>query len=118
MDAQKHKDPGIRWVYFDVLEDECSVIVQGDARYFLLLMPGERKAYVSDVCPHRGGPLHMGSSDATCAKIRCPWHKYSWSTKALGARVAPAVRRGKCWSVALREAGGTPYKLNRKIVLQ
>jgi nitrite reductase/ring-hydroxylating ferredoxin subunit len=104
------------WTYFDVSEEECSVIVHGSRRYFLLRITENRKAFVADTCPHRGGPLHMGAWDSSCSKIRCPWHKLSWGLKALGARVVPAIRRGQRWSVVLPKAETQPYKLRRKVV--
>lgn len=104
------------WTYFDLSEDDCNVIIHGDRRYFLFKIADDRKAFVSDGCPHRGGPLHMGSWDASCAKIRCPWHKYSWGEKAVSTRLIPAIRRGRQWSVVLPRAVARPYKIRTKIV--
>ena len=109
-------DTSPHWTYFEISEDDCSVIVHGDRRYFLLRIGGDRTAFVADACPHRGGPLHMGSWDSSCAKIRCPWHKQSWAIEALLHRVLPAIRQGQHWSVVLPAARGRPYKLKRKVV--
>jgi nitrite reductase (NADH) small subunit len=109
-------DTSSHWKFFDVSEDECSVIVHGDRRYFLLRVGEDRRAFVADACPHRGGPLHMGSWDASCSKIRCPWHKHSWGLDALRVRTLPGIRRGRRWSVVLPDARARPYPLKRRVV--
>jgi nitrite reductase (NADH) small subunit len=115
-ESRESEEP--RWTYFDVSEDECSVIVHGDRRYFLLRISKNRRAFVSDACPHRGGPLHMGSWDLSCSKIRCPWHKHAWKPDALGIRTLPAIKRGRHWRVVLPGTQARPYKLRRRIVSQ
>jgi nitrite reductase (NADH) small subunit len=118
MHETRPDDTAPRWAYFDVSEDECSVIVHGDRRYFLLRISKHRTAFVADACPHRGGPLHMGSWDSSCSKVRCPWHRHAWGLEALGSRVLPAIRRGRQWSVVLPDSRARPYKLKRRVVSQ
>jgi nitrite reductase/ring-hydroxylating ferredoxin subunit len=116
MNDSVQTEAGRGWTYFEVSEEECSVIVHGSHRYFLLQITEDRAAFVSDTCPHRGGPLHMGAWDSSCAKIRCPWHKLSWSPQALGTRMVPAIRRGQRWSLVLPQVEAQPYPLRRKVV--
>jgi hypothetical protein len=65
MHETRPDDTAPRWAYFDVSEDECSVIVHGDRRYFLLRISKHRTAFVADACPHRGGPLHRFAARGT-----------------------------------------------------
>ncbi|MEU2118023.1 Rieske 2Fe-2S domain-containing protein [Streptomyces sp. NPDC016459] len=44
-------------------------------------------------CPHRGGPLHLGTPDADNRRLVCPWHERGTSLSRL-RRLVPAVRTG------------------------
>lgn len=46
-------------------------------------------------------PLHMGEWSAACGRLRCPWHKHTWTERALLARALTAVRSGTRWTVVL-----------------
>ncbi|MFG2910290.1 MULTISPECIES: Rieske 2Fe-2S domain-containing protein [unclassified Kitasatospora] len=44
-------------------------------------------------CPHRGGPLNLGTPDPTGRRLVCPWHERGSSLSRLRRQV-PAVRSG------------------------
>jgi hypothetical protein len=74
----------------------------GAQRAFLLAPPGEVPAVVAGRCPHRGGPLALGTFEPLGRRWRCPWHGQKHSLLALQACGFPAIRRGDGWLVAIR----------------
>lgn len=73
----------------------------GTERAFLLAPPGETPAIVAGRCPHRGGPLALGTFDCRDRRWRCPWHGQKHALPALRRHDFPAIRRGNRWLVAL-----------------
>lgn len=47
---------------------------------------------LSTQCPHRGGPLQLGKSNADTGDITCPWHGNTISFSFLQKKALPAVR--------------------------
>lgn len=47
-------------------------------------------------CPHRGGPLHLGTAreEGGVERLRCPWHGNQFSLSRLCARGVPTVQVG------------------------
>ncbi len=76
----------------------------GEVRAFLL---AATPAIVDGRCPHRGGPLALGSYDCRDRQWRCPWHGQKHALAALTARAFPAIRRGPHWLVAIEGAAPT-----------
>jgi len=69
-------------------------------------------------CPHRGGPLHLGSLDESLEFIVCPWHHNKTRVTALAGRSLPTVRRGSDVTVVVGvEAGETPHAIRRTFLL-
>ncbi|MFW5415266.1 Rieske 2Fe-2S domain-containing protein [Nocardiopsis sp. CNT-189] len=67
----------------------------GDELYFRI----ERDSGVSVIrsrCPHRGGPLHLGtvSAEGGAERLRCPWHGTEFPLARLCARGVPTVQAG------------------------
>jgi len=81
-------------------------IWRGDQRAFLLASPAELPVIINGRCPHRGGPLALGTFDCARRELRCPWHGQRHSLAQLHARALPAIRIGRTWLVAL--AGTDP----------
>jgi nitrite reductase/ring-hydroxylating ferredoxin subunit len=76
----------------------------GEARAFLLAPPDATPVIAEGRCPHRGGPLALGSYDCRDRQWRCPWHGQKHALAALQARALPAIRRGPHWLVAIEAA--------------
>lgn len=50
-------------------------------------------AIVPSTCPHRGGPLHLGSLSACKARLVCPWHDQQYPTNFLVRQGLPVIVR-------------------------
>lgn len=74
----------------------------GATRAFLLAPPNETPAIIAGRCPHRGGPLALGTFDCRDRRWRCPWHGQKHTLPLLRQRDFPAIRRGDRWLVAIR----------------
>ncbi|MFK7866633.1 MAG: Rieske 2Fe-2S domain-containing protein [Alphaproteobacteria bacterium] len=70
-----------------------SLRVVGKSRYFLYPDP-QRPMVLNAKCPHRGGPLHLGTFDCANHSITCPWHRIKYKQKQLERSSMPAVRVG------------------------
>lgn len=44
-------------------------------------------------CPHRGGPLHLGTIDPASNRLVCPWHGRGTTVTRWMSQAVPAVRR-------------------------
>lgn len=84
--------------------DEADTIWSGDRRAFLLTVPGGMPAVIDGICPHRGGPLGLGTYDCRTKVLRCPWHGRLHPHRFLLTRAWPALRVGDHWLVALPPA--------------
>ena len=73
---------------------------------------------IADKCPHRGGPLHLGSVDPSGAFVVCPWHHTKTRLSHLVARALPTVRGGERVTVVIGpEFEGTPHAIRRTFLL-
>jgi len=66
-------------------------ILISNQRYFLLLNNNKRYA-IPDSCPHRGGPLSLGSICQESQTIQCPWHDNIFKIKNLTKKTLTAIR--------------------------
>jgi nitrite reductase (NADH) small subunit len=74
-------------IHFD--ESEANFVATDAGNYFLwrdelgvaYMLPAD--------CPHRGGPLWLGTLDD--GRIRCPWHESLVSQRSLERRALPTV---------------------------
>lgn len=82
----------MRVLQFSSREANC-VQVGGDP-YFLYAPEGHPPLLCGDRCPHRGGPLHLGTADPHRGRLVCPWHETVFTRRALERRSAPMVRVG------------------------
>lgn len=89
----------------------------GEARAFLLAPPGVAPSsnsgtvpgivprivsrIVQGRCPHRGGPLALGSYECRDRQWRCPWHGHKQAVAEMQADALPAIRRLDHWLVAI-----------------
>lgn len=62
-----------------------------DDRFFLVDINNKRFA-IPDKCPHRGGPLSLGSICPNKESIQCPWHDSKFKISVLLKNEIPAVR--------------------------
>ena len=95
--------PAYRFLRFAA--GEVDAIWQNGQRAFLLATPDGPPAIVNGICPHRGGPLALGTYDCATASLRCPWHGQRQTRRQLLARAWPAIRVGEQWVVAVPATG-------------
>lgn len=79
------------------------LVVIGEARYFLVRTGGQDVFLVNGVCPHRGGPLHLGEVDGTGAVV-CPWHGRRVPLRSLIRRAIPLIVRGRQATAVVADA--------------
>ncbi len=89
------------WYSFN--ESQGSILIVGDERYFLVENKKGYRFIVPAKCPHRGGPLYMGTVEGSGACIRCPWHNIATPINSLTRRALPSVRIGTQWTVRIPE---------------
>ena len=77
-------------VRFDMRD--FNFLLVGHNGYFLLQDALSRTFLVSNECPHRGGPLHLGCMSDDGAAVICPWHGTRVTLVSLLNSAVPAVR--------------------------
>lgn len=87
----------MKLISFDIRD--CNFLIVSEERYFVFQVPGGLQVLVSDLCPHRGGPLHLAQKKNNC--IICPWHETKVLTSFLVKHAVPAVRNGKRMTVVI-----------------
>jgi nitrite reductase (NADH) small subunit len=71
--------------------DSFNFISVAERRYFLLQ---DREIWiVPSECPHRGGPLHLGTYSPCKARLVCPWHNNSYAKGRITGRALPTICR-------------------------
>ena len=89
----------------------------GTQRLFLLSADGGATFLVNAVCPHRGGPLHLGRLDVSAGVIHCPWHCRRISLRRLEREALPLVLRRDAAVAILPEDAATPIILRQRAIL-
>ena len=91
------------------LRDDRYFVFEHDGRFFL----------VQDRCPHRGGPLSLGSRSPDDKRVVCPWHGSRIACAWLRRQSMPIVRRGTEITAYLPdpEGGATPVFLAKRRIL-
>jgi nitrite reductase/ring-hydroxylating ferredoxin subunit len=101
---------------FVTLEAEQNFIEDRQHAFMLLRTESGELEAVPAKCPHRGGPLHLGSYDAQKQCIRCPWHQSDVKLSTLRARALPLVSARGVTTVVLQGDGPKPSSLRRRIL--
>lgn len=89
--------------------EEVNFVAGASASYALVTVAGEL-LLVDTRCPHRGGPLHLGSaaSDARGRPgMQCPWHGTFVPVAQLRKTALPMVRRTHSGAAAVIVPAGT-----------
>lgn len=91
----------------------ANFVFNGDSAWFLQVDKGE--AYMLPaVCPHRGGPLHLGLLNPSCKAIVCPLHDTPISVGWLRRNGLPLImRRNGCGTVVVPD-GSEPCRLSKR----
>ena len=71
-----------------------NVFEAGGQTYFVAEPRPGHVVVLPDACPHRGGPLRLGSYDPAACVLECPWHGTRFPLARLLAKALPCVRRG------------------------
>jgi nitrite reductase (NADH) small subunit len=88
----------VNLVHFDL--DNHNWLSIGDRDYFVLSTMG-KQTLLPDRCPHRGGPLHLGTWDSCRNGIICPWHQSFVSLRMLMREAPAAVRTRRQLTVVM-----------------
>jgi Rieske [2Fe-2S] domain len=83
---------------------EHNAVIVGNDHYFTLVRNGTVHV-VASTCPHRGGPLHLGTVQGE--RLRCPWHGNTMRVDRLCHRSIPVVQRGNRVIAYLPASEGT-----------
>jgi nitrite reductase (NADH) small subunit len=78
---------------------------EGQAGWFMAPLSNGCVYVLPSRCPHRGGPLHLGTIDPTGKSLICPWHDNTVSVRWLCTHALPLVKRqGGPWTVIAPDA--------------
>ncbi|WP_095990389.1 Rieske 2Fe-2S domain-containing protein [Cystobacter fuscus] len=106
--------PRVRVLKFD--PRRVNLLEVGSKKLFLLA-PSEQETFlVSAVCPHRGGPLHLGRLDTSEGVIQCPWHDRGISLRHLLREALPLVLRRDSAVAILDESEEAQVLLRRRVL--
>jgi nitrite reductase/ring-hydroxylating ferredoxin subunit len=97
--------------------DEANLLETDERSYFLHRDRAGTCVLIRATCPHRGGPLFLGSLEDSGEKsIRCPWHDTVVSVAAMQRKAPPmVVNRAEC-RVVVREAGESHLRRVRTLL--
>jgi nitrite reductase (NADH) small subunit len=87
----------------EVREGAGTVVKVDDVAIALFRVEGQCYA-ISNVCPHRGGPL--GEGDLEGSVVHCPWHGWSWDVRS-GINVRQPKLKVECFPVSV--SGGEVF---------
>lgn len=54
----------------------------------------EQPMIIPALCPHRGGPLHLGDAENDGEHITCPWHDTKFKINHLSCKKLPTLKVG------------------------
>jgi nitrite reductase/ring-hydroxylating ferredoxin subunit len=87
--------------------DEANLIELGSRSYFLHRTRADAYVLIRARCPHRGGPLFLGSvQHGPVESIRCPWHDSVVSVQAMQKKAPPMVVNGSECRVIVDDVAG------------
>jgi nitrite reductase/ring-hydroxylating ferredoxin subunit len=90
--------------------DTANLIELGDRSFFLHRDRAGAYVLIRAHCPHRGGPLFLGTVlDGPAESIRCPWHDSVVSVKAMQRKAPPMVVNGSECRVIVGDDAGEGY---------
>jgi nitrite reductase (NADH) small subunit len=94
----------------------ANFLIQGDRRFFLMSLDNDL-FLMRDNCPHRGGPLHLGSLDCKKGTIVCPWHEATVSIQRLQQHAVPCIRHRDMAVAVFPTVESTPIVAKRRQLL-
>ena len=74
-----------------IVSQKNQYVIYSDERFFLSKL-SDKNYLIPDKCPHRGGPLSLGSFCKKTGGIECPWHNSVIKPVTLIKRSIPAIR--------------------------
>ncbi|WP_445633328.1 Rieske domain-containing protein [Nostoc sp. DSM 114161] len=95
---------------------QSNFLIHGDRRFFLISLDN-RTFLVTDNCPHRGGPLHLGYFNCQKSAIVCPWHNSAVSVQRLQQHAMPLVWRHNLAIAVIPKAESTPIVFKHRHIL-
>ncbi|MSP95821.1 MAG: non-heme iron oxygenase ferredoxin subunit [Betaproteobacteria bacterium] len=83
----------------EIPDDSGLAVKVGDTAIALFRVAGRCYA-ISNVCPHRGGPLAEGDLEGHV--VHCPWHGWAWDVRT-GANVRQPASKVACFAVSIED---------------
>ena len=82
-------------------------------------MLGDGSVYLLPAgCPHRGGPLRLGTIDTEGQAVLCPWHDNPVKIRWLRNRALPLIQRQSGpWTAIVPESAGASRPVRRAVIL-
>jgi nitrite reductase/ring-hydroxylating ferredoxin subunit len=71
--------------------DDAPYLAVNGSTYFLSRR-AEATQLLPTLCPHRGGPLHLGELSGDGQSVICPWHDTAYKVCNLEKKALPTVR--------------------------
>ncbi|ALJ34435.1 hypothetical protein D9623_13585 [Azospirillum brasilense] len=106
----------MRVVEFD--RTQHNGVLVDETHYFLLAHEGHKPLLCSGKCPHRGGPLFLGTGNHKTGSIKCPWHETTFPRAILERQSVPTVIVGNRVTAVFdvpEDAGLAPFHHERII---
>ncbi len=101
----------------DLDRDDHNYVMVGDEPFFLFETASDKAVICPDRCPHRGGPLHLGTRDCGTHALTCPWHHMVFMEGALVRRGVPSVSTGSRISAVFPVDPETPVYLQKRRII-
>ncbi len=94
-------------------KDEANLVEWGDQSYFVYRNREGACSLIRARCPHRGGPLFLGSVlSEPVESIRCPWHDSVIPISFIQKKAPPmVVNGGECCVIIGAGAGEVNIRL-------
>ena len=102
-------------VTFDLELYNCVEVAQAS---FVYMYIGEIPVLFAANCPHRGGPLQLGTIDPIRKALVCPWHGRHEDLAGLLASSVPAVRCGNYVTAVFNVSAAASHQLSYRPVLR
>lgn len=74
-----------------------------DKKILILKDQKDKFKAISVVCPHKGGPLHLGKWCKEKKAVFCPWHKNPTPFKTLCRKAFPLITSGETGKLILSD---------------